>query len=248
MEYAQRLISTRGGTLILAGLAALIAGAAVFAYVHNYRQSVQQGEAPATVLVAKHTIAKGTPGELVASTHLYRVASIRESQLIQGALVNPAVLKGTVAATDIYAGTQLTAADFVAGATTIASDLRGTERAVTIPIDSAHGMIGQIHTGDHVDAYGSFNIDNQTRLALLVRNIPVLIAGKTDSHSSGADTSDVTLQATASESAKLAFTSDYGKVWLVLRPPVGGNTTPPDLVTVDALMRGSVPVKQVGGK
>ncbi|HEY4976152.1 MAG TPA: Flp pilus assembly protein CpaB [Gaiellaceae bacterium] len=245
MEHAQRLISTRGGTLILAGLAALIAGVAVFVYVHNYRQSVQQGGAPATVFVAKKMIAKGTPGELVASSHLFRAQSIRESQLSQGAVVDAAALRGMVAATDIYPGTQLTTADFVAGATTIASGLRGKERAITIPIDSAHGMIGQIHTSDHVDVYGSFNIDNETKLLLLVRNIPVLVAGKSDSNATGTNTSNITLQATASQSAKMAFAADYGKVWLVLRPPTGGNAAAPDLVTVAALTRGTTPV---GGK
>jgi pilus assembly protein CpaB len=248
MEHAQRLISTRAGTLSLAGLAALIAGAAVFAYVHNYRSSVQQSGAPATVLVAKKMIAKGTPGELVASSHLFGVRSIRESQVRQGAFVDASALTGTIAATDIYPGTQLTASDFVTASTTIASGLRGKERAMTIPIDSAHGMIGQIHNGDHVDVYGSFNVESKTVLVLLVRNVPVLVAGKPGSGGAVTNTSNVTLQSTASQSAKMAFAADYGKVWLVLRPPTGGNTTPPDRVTVEALMRGTAEVQTVGGK
>jgi Flp pilus assembly protein CpaB len=248
MEHAQRLISTRAGTLVLAGLAALIAGAAVFAYVHNYRKSVQQSGAPATVIVAKTKIAKGTPGELVASSKLFNVRSIRESQVRQGAFVDASSLKGTVAATDIYPGTQLTASDFVTASATIASGLRGKERAMTIPIDSAHGMVGQIRNGDHVDVYGSFNIASETVLMLLVRDVPVLVAGKSGSGGADGNTSNVTLQSTASESAKIAFASDYGKVWLVLRPPTGGKTAPPDRVTVKALMSGTSPVQTVGGK
>ena len=37
MEHAQKLFSTRGGTLVLAGGAALLAAIAVFVYIHNYR-------------------------------------------------------------------------------------------------------------------------------------------------------------------------------------------------------------------
>ena len=62
MEYAHKLFSTRGGTLALGGLTALIAAIAVFAYVKHYRNSVQEGGVPATVLVASGPIVKGTPG------------------------------------------------------------------------------------------------------------------------------------------------------------------------------------------
>jgi Flp pilus assembly protein CpaB len=250
MERAQRLISTRGGTLILAGLAALIAGVAVFAYVHSYRKSVKQGAAPATVLVAKSLIAKGTPGELVASARLFRVRTIRESQLRQGAVADAAALRGRIATTDISPGMQLSTADFALGTGTLASGLHGSQRAMTISIDSAHGMIGQIRAGDRVDVYAGFNLtppgSAQSRpvLRLLMQDIPVLVAAKSSSQlSGGASTSNVTLQATAAQTAKLAFTADNGKLWLVLRPPTGGKASPPSLVTVETLMLGVPPVE-----
>src|SRR5262245_45196007 len=99
MEYAHKLFSTRGGTLALAGLTALIAAVAVFAYVKHYRSSVKEGGTPATVLVSSAPIVKGTPGTLIATKHLYQATTIRESQLREGAISDPSSLRGMVAKT-----------------------------------------------------------------------------------------------------------------------------------------------------
>src|SRR6266852_8134068 len=129
MELAHELFSARGGTLLLAGLAALLATIAVLVYLSNYRSSVKASGQPATVLVAKSLIAKGTPGTAVAANHQFQAQSIRESQLRDGALSDPASLTGKVAAIDIYPGQQLTAAEFIATPATIASQLVGDARA-----------------------------------------------------------------------------------------------------------------------
>src|SRR5439155_13896759 len=153
MEFAQKLFSTRGGTLILAGLAALIAAIAVIAYVKHYRNSVQKGGTAASVMVAPSLIPKGTPGTAIATRHLFQVQSIRESQLRNGAISDPASLRGKVAKTDILPGQQLTIADFASAKGGLSSELAGSQRAISISIDPAHGMIGQIGNGDRVDVY-----------------------------------------------------------------------------------------------
>src|SRR5258708_30987404 len=101
MELAQKLFSTRAGTLVLAGIAAVLAMAIVLVYVHNYKSSVKSSGAPASVLVAKSLIPKGTPGSQVAQSHLFQVATIRVSQLRNGALSDASSLAGRVAAVDI---------------------------------------------------------------------------------------------------------------------------------------------------
>ena len=40
MAYAQRLIATRRGAVLVAALAAILAGILIVAYVHKYRSSV----------------------------------------------------------------------------------------------------------------------------------------------------------------------------------------------------------------
>lgn len=264
MEFAHKLFSTRGGTLALAGLAALIAAVAVFAYVKHYRSSVKEGGVPATVLVSSGTIVKGTAGNLVATKHLYQAQTIRESQLREGAISDPSSLRGTVAKTDILPGQQLTVADFTSAKGGLATQLAGVERATTISIDAAHGMIGQISDGDRVDVYAGFNVtpvDAQGRpvgsgqarpvLRLIMQNVPVLKVTKTSRFGGGSNTSQVTLKTTSSASEKLAFASDNGKVWLVLRPPSGASASTPSLVTLETLLLGLSPramLHTLGGK
>jgi Flp pilus assembly protein CpaB len=242
MEYAQKLLSTRGGTMILAGFAALLAGIAVFVYVNNYRNSVKSSGIAATVLIAKSLIQKGTPGNEIATKQLYQAQSIRESQLKNGALADPSSLSGRVAAKDIFPGQQLTTADFTASSGTIASTLSGLERAITIPIDGAHGMIGNVSKGDLVDVYAGFNINGQPVLRLIMQNIYVVDVSSSGSKL-GSSNSEVVLRATPVEASELAFTSDNGRIWLVLRPPTGGQLSPPNIVTVGSLILQQPPIQ-----
>jgi pilus assembly protein CpaB len=261
MESAHKLFSTRGGTLFMAGLAAVLATVAVLVYLSHYRSSVKASGVPATVLVAKQLIHKGTPGAAVAREHLFQATTIRESQLRNGAISDAATLSGRVAANDIYPGQQLTADDFVVTSNTLASRLAGTERAITLPIDAAHGLIGHVETADRVDVYAGFNvtpIDSAGRpsggtgravLRLIVPNVSVLAVGNSSSGSSGQ--SSITLDVNPRQAANLAFASDNGKVWVVLRPASGAKPTPPKLVTVETLLLGIPPVaalKSFGGR
>ena len=112
MEYAHKLFSTRGGTLALAGLTALIAAIAVFAYVKHYRNSVQEGGVPATVLVSSGPIVKGTLGATWRPSISTRPRRSGRASFAKGrsAIRQPG---GTVAKTDIFPGQQLTVTDFV---------------------------------------------------------------------------------------------------------------------------------------
>jgi Flp pilus assembly protein CpaB len=264
MEFAHKMFSTRGGTLALAGLTAGIAAIAVFAYVKHYRSSVEEGGVPATVLVSSGPIVKGTPGNLIATKHLYQAQTIRESQLREGAISDPSTLRGRVAKADILPGQQLTVSEFTGAHGGIATDLAGLQRAITISIDSAHGMIGQIGDGDRVDVYAGFNVNpvdargiplgaGQARpvLRLIMQNVPVLHVSKTSKFGSSGDASEVTLKTTSYQSQKLAFASDNGKVWLVLRPPSGARPSAPKLITVETLLLGISPTAVLhtfGGK
>jgi pilus assembly protein CpaB len=263
MELVQKLFSTRGGTLALAGVAALIAAIAVFAYVKHYRSTVESGGRAASVMVAPSLIPKGTPGTAIAAKRLFQVQSIRESQLREGAVSDPASLRGKVAKTDIFPGQQLTLADFTSAKGGLSAQLTGVERAITISMDTAHGMIGQISAGDRVDVYAGFNVSpvdafgrpissgqNRPVLRLIMQNIPVLVLTK-GSALGGSNAAQVTLRATALQSEKLAFASDNGRLWLVLRPPTGARPSPPSLITAETLLLGVSPItvlRSFGGK
>lgn len=256
MELTQKLFSTRGGTLALAGVAAVIAAIAVAVYVKHYRDSVSKGATPATVLVATSVIPKGTSGTDIATKELFQAQSIRESQLRTGAISDTSSLRGMVAKTDILPRQQLTESDFTAAKAGVTSQLSSGERAITIPVDSAHGMTGSISSGDRVDVYAGFNVSPvdatghtistgqaQPVLRLIMQNVTVLgISGKSGGFS-GSNASNVTLRTTPYQAEELAFTSDNGKVWLVLRPPTGARPSPPTLITAESVLLGIPPVK-----
>jgi len=257
MEYAQKLISTRRGSLYIAFLAALIGGILILVYLNRYRENVNSSGVPVTVLVARHTIPKGTSGNVVAAKTLYTATTLRESQLRDGAFSDPASLTGKVATRDIYEGSQLTAADFSASATTLASTITDHQRIVSIPLDAAHGLSGDLQTGSRVDVYAGFNVIPLTpdgrpasggtaraMLRAIMQNIEVV--GVSTAGGIGTNrSSNVSLQVNDRQAAELAFASDNGKVWLALRPTTGAKASPPAIVSVETLLLGVPPVTVV---
>jgi Flp pilus assembly protein CpaB len=254
MKLATRLTSTRRGTLMVAGGAALLAGALILIYLNGYRNSVQSEGAPVTVLIAQENIAKGTSGAVIASKNLYRTTTMRESQLTEGAFSDPANLKGQVVTQEIFKGSQLTATSFAAGGESLAAGLSGTDRIVAVPVDAAHGLIGEINAGSHVDIFAGFNIvplradgtpvsGGQARAVLkrIITDAPVVsVAVKTGGL--GSSNTKVLLKLSDKQSADLAFASDNGKIWLSMRPGAGAESTPPNLVTVETLLLGTPPL------
>jgi Flp pilus assembly protein CpaB len=263
MEFAQKLISTRRGSLYVAVVAALLAGVAILVYLNRYRDNLKAGSTPVTVLIARQTIPKGTPGNVVASKAMFTATTIRESQLRDGAFSDPASLTGRVATKEIYQGSQLTAGVFSGSSTSLAGTLTDRERVISVPLDSAHGLIGQVEVGNRVDVYAGFNViplradgtpvnGGQTRPVLkrIMANIPVVAVGSGGT-GVGSRTTNVSLQLTDEEAAKLAFASDNGKVWLSLRPSAGAKSTTPRIVTVETLLLGARPVivlRALGGR
>jgi Flp pilus assembly protein CpaB len=262
-----KLLSTRGGTLIISGLAAVVAAVILVGYLHRYRASVDSSSQPVTVLVAKGLIEKGTPGNVVGTQDLFQATTAPRDEIKEGAIADPASLRGRVAVDDVYPGQQLTISDFSAQADALGNRISADQRAITIPIDAAHGMIGNIQAGDHVDVFAGFNVKKLRRdgttdpnasersvLKLIMEDITVLSApadGKAGFGSGQTTTSNVTLRVDDQRAAQLAFASDNGKVWIVLRPRAGAAPTRPDLVTVETLLFG-VPsiaaIRSFGGR
>ena len=100
MQWAQKLLSTRGGTIALSVMAAVLAGVILLAYLHRYRESVNEASTEVTVLTANGLIKKGTSGDVIASENLYGVSEQAKGDVADGAITDPAALKGRVA-TDI---------------------------------------------------------------------------------------------------------------------------------------------------
>jgi len=234
VEIAQNLFTTRRGSMLVGATAAVLAGIVLLVYLHSYRNSVNSSAAPASVLVAKSLIQKGTPGNIIGTSDLFQVASLPSKQLQTGALVDPAALAGRVAISDIYPGQQLTAAYFAyAPAGTLQTRIAGSDRAISISTDAQHGMLGQIAAGDHVDIFIGINLKSiggsQPVIKLLMADVLVL---KAPIGASG----QLTLRAPLRQAAELAYAADNGRMWFVLRPASGAKTPNPGIINAQSLL------------
>jgi Flp pilus assembly protein CpaB len=265
----QKMLTTRGGTVTLAAGAALLAGLMFLLYLNRYRSSIDESNEPLAVLVAKSLIPRGMSGDLAGSQELYQPTTVPKSQAKDGAVTDPASLHGRVSVEDIFPGQQLTASDFSKTTTdAIATRITADQRAVSVPLDDAHGLIGRVRAGDHVDVLAGFNVQRVDRngvpiqnggaarpiMKLIMEDVLVLEVPSDSGGGLGASTSEanVVLRLEEQEAAELAFASDNGKVWFALRPQSGGQSaSAPPFVTLETLLLGVKPVtvvKSFGGK
>jgi Flp pilus assembly protein CpaB len=249
---ARKILSTREGTFVFAALAALLAGAVLMAFISGYKRSVDASAEPVTVLVAKDALPKGSSGDLIAQKGLFQATGLKREQVKEGAITDPASLRGQVATHEIVRGQQLTTGDFARPTDPVLSKLDAKSRAIGVALDTAHGLIGQIHAGDHVDVYAGFLVqpDGASRprpvMRVLMQDVEVLAApsadDKTGLGSGGGQAKNLVLRVDADKAGELAFTSDNGKVWLTLRPQAGADSSAPSLVTLDRMVTGLAPI------
>lgn len=247
-QEVQKLVSTRGGMVAVAAFVAVMAGVMLLFFLNRYRESVDASGKTVTVLVAKSLIEKGTPGDVIADKGLFETASVKQSQRKSGAIVDPSNLRGQAAADDVYPGEQLTIADFAEAEGGVTNKISGRERAITLPLDSAHGMVGDVQTGDRVDVLAGFNGSSgavqRPVLKTVMQNALVLRA---PANSKGGvngpnSTQDVVLRAPDEKTWDFAFASEFGKVWIVLRPQAGAEDSRPAVVTLESLLIGVKPI------
>jgi Flp pilus assembly protein CpaB len=253
MQFAQRLLSTRGGTIVVSILAAVLAAIILVAYLQRYRSSVRSSGVPVTVLVANGLIEKGTSGQVIANEELYKLSSVPKGEASQGAITDPDALKGKVATADVFPGEQLTAAKFSADeAGSLSNEITGDQRVVTLPFDAAHGLIGKVQAGDHIDIYAGFNVrklgpdgrpvpgvSERAVLKLIVPDVVVLAVPDSGSSTGKAR---LTIRASDQDAANLAFTADEGILWAILRPRANASPTSPNIVSVETVLFGIPPV------
>jgi Flp pilus assembly protein CpaB len=251
LDGLRRIAGTRGGAITIAATAAVLAGIVLLAFTSRYKDRVQGGTVEHSVLVANRLIPKGTSGAVVVSDGLFKPSSVQGENVASGALASSAVLGGKVATRDIYPGQQITAADFASNADPLRGQLSGVQRAIDVPIDDAHGLIGEVRAGDSVDVLAGFNTASSTtgrgrpQLRTLIQDVRVLKAPDAGAKVTGHDMQDLTVRVTADQAAQLAFASDAGRVWFILRPPVGAKNPHPSAVTLEALLAGA-PTIEVG--
>jgi Flp pilus assembly protein CpaB len=242
---SRRLLSTRGGSALVAAVTALLAGALLLVFLTQYRKSVRNSDKTAPVLVAQRLIPHGSSGNVIATQGLYQVSRMKKADLQTGALSDPSAVRGMVAVVDILPGQQLTERDFGPVTNGVQYNLTGDERAISIPLDASHGLIGTVQTGDRVDVIGIYNFSPSPApiARILLQNILVLSAPPPGAGGG----SNVVLQVPDDQAAKVAWSSDNAKLWLVERPQIGAKQTPPAIVTGNNIVLDTKPIP-ISGK
>jgi Flp pilus assembly protein CpaB len=222
-------LSSRGGTLLVAALLSLLAGALLLVFLRQYRDDVGTSDR-ARVVVAASLLPKGTRGDVVLEQKMYRIAHIREDDVRDGAITDPADLSGQAVTGDVAPGHQLTLGDLDDAGDKIGNRLADYQRAMTIPVDKAHGMVGKIGVGDRVDVLTTSNAvaGGVTIATVAVRDALVLAVPEDDSKST-TRTQQVTVRVPDRAAIALAGAADGGKVWLLLRPPIGARSHSSDI-------------------
>lgn len=227
------LLTTRRGTLAVAALAAGLAGVMLLVFVNNYRDSVAGEGQPARVLVANALIEKGSAGDVLAGEGVFRTASVRADQVKDGAVTDPALLRGSVARRDVLPGQQLMATDFVPARGAATSRLAGSQRAMSVPGDAVKGAKGTASTGDRVDVYASFEADGSGKAVVrqLLRDVLVLRAAE-----AGQRDGEFVLRVPVKAVPHVAYAADRGGLWLALRPGTGARETTAPTVTLESVL------------
>src|SRR3954453_8486211 len=143
-EGVGRYLSTRRGAITAATVAAALAAIFLLLFLPQYKSNVKSGTQTESVLVANQLIPKGTAGDAVVSSGFFRPTAISSDNVHAAAVTDATALAGKVAARDIYPGQQVVASDFVTGGDEVRGRIQGTQRAISIALDPAHGILGEV--------------------------------------------------------------------------------------------------------
>lgn len=244
----RKLLSTRRGILTVAAGAAVLGGAILIMFLSAYRDSLTGSGGTEKVLVANDVIRVGSPSDAIAEEKMYDITSVDKDDLETAAVRAPDAIKGMVTTTTVYPGEQLTMTDFRPQNGSLGDQIRGRERAISLPFTSYGGLAGDLKAGDHVDVIGLFQLDADSSggrpvSKILMQDALVLKVPSSDGSIGSGSDHPVVLKGTDTEATKLAFTAEYGIPWLALRPTAGAEQVrQPSPSILDNLVFGLPPI------
>lgn len=201
-------LSSRRNSILVAALSAVLAAALIYLFVTHYKKNAAPQVVtppPATVWVATHAIPEGTPESVIAADGYFKPTQVPPTQMIAGAISDPAQVATEVTSMTIAAGQQVTATDFVKEPV-LAGELKGNERGVAFSFDSEHGLTSWLTVGDTVDV---MLVNPKTYTSQLIdQNVTVL------ENSQGL----VVLKLTDKQALLATAATTKGSLWLSLRP------------------------------
>jgi Flp pilus assembly protein CpaB len=224
-------MSSRGWAIALGIGAVVLAAILLVVYLDRYRSRVSGENAPTQVLVANKLIPRGTPGSVVASSGMYTATTLPRKDVEVGAVADPQYLTGRAAAADILPGQQFTGVDFaVSDTAAVASQLTGTERAISLSIDGVHGSSSQVLAGDFVDIY----ISVAGVVKLFRQKVKVLATSATPGPAGGGN---LMLRVPGKDVANFMYMADNTSMYWAIRPVANAKPVPRNPANAATVLR-----------
>ncbi|HJR91842.1 MAG TPA: Flp pilus assembly protein CpaB [Acidimicrobiia bacterium] len=157
--------------LLLAGVAAF----AVYTFVNNFQDSLEEEQEQVTIFRATQAVPEGQEGELFLQTPMWIVSTDEKNDVPDGAIASEAELEaaisGKVAVGPISNNEILTTDQWVelsVDITPLAEQIPSGKQALTISTDQVRGVNGFIQPGDRINAVVTLDIE----FTLLPENAP----------------------------------------------------------------------------
>lgn len=152
--------------IIAAVILALGAAALVWWYSSSVRTNRSEGEVTQAVLVAREDISARTTGEAIVQKGLAQTVQVPQRLVAPGALLNESALQGKVLTAAVAKGQQLVSSQLGTPETEGAVyRIKKGMRAISVPIERARGLGGEIQAGDKVDILATFEYEKINRAA-----------------------------------------------------------------------------------
>ncbi len=224
-------MSYRKKNILGAAALALVAVVFMVAYISkahsgNAHKASKQAAEHASILVARHEIRPGTPGNaLQQGAFVSKTVSV--NAVPADAVTSAASIRGLVVRRKILAGRPVSMTRFgPAEASGVRIALRGKERAVQLEGDASQVLNGTLRRGDHVDVLATWNDPESCTQChvsrVIVRNALVLATSAElgTEKSMNTDSIPVQLRVTDGEANRVFWMLKNGEWWLELRPVV----------------------------
>lgn len=144
-------------------------------YVHGQKAALQKGDSNIKVLVAKKDIPAGTSVKELKAGGFLETKTIVSRDRDPSAIGSLSGLSKLAVNSQVYAGQQLTSRVFQeSGKSPLRDQLKGTERALMVPLNPWAGLGTYLRAGDHIDIYASNTIDSINNTWLVARNVEIL--------------------------------------------------------------------------
>lgn len=224
-------------TLIAAAaiVLAAAAGLGVYFYVSGADQRAQDRVDLVQAFVATQDIPKGMTGDAALSDGLIQPSRVLRGSVPPAAVTDSSRLGGKVASATIQAKQFITDSSFVSpaqgGGGSLASAIGNRDLvAVTISVDSARGVAGQIAPGDHVDIF----VVGDKDATVLLNDVRVLAVGQeTAANASGgngqpgsaaSNSGLITFELSPADALAVVGANKAGTLYLALRPLAAAST------------------------